>query len=294
MEKLKKLITSTINPFQQRRHKDCLFNLKTGKEVTKVAETYLPNVMKEGKRQRHAFISECQEDTKRFEKPIRKVKVNNFTTANFIKSNKSKQAQKLAEAKGTRDIFGRLLFLSFQQKIDVSTVIQYPLVPEPPCFTHPNGALRDNPKSNVYKVLKGMVNTEAPQNSNAVIADGIFLIQSNPRCLNYSIFVQKIVSSVLKLTQHRADLYFAVYESPSIKDTKRKERGNEESDRAFSVGPKTKMETDMHDSLRLSCFKKEWLRFFFKEIEDQIYASIIGSKLLYIAIDNKCKKFFLC
>ena len=124
MEKLKKLITSTINPFQQRRHKDCLFNLKTGKEVTKVAETYLPNVMKEGKRQRHAFISECQEDTKRFEKPIRKVKVNNFTTANFIKSNKSKQAQKLAEAKGTRDIFGRLLFLSFQQKIDVSTVFQ--------------------------------------------------------------------------------------------------------------------------------------------------------------------------
>ena len=83
MEKLKKLITFTINLFQQRRHKDCLFNLKTGKEVTKVAETYLPNVMKEGKRQRDAFISECQEDTKRFEKPIRKVKVNNFTTVNL-------------------------------------------------------------------------------------------------------------------------------------------------------------------------------------------------------------------
>ena len=97
----------------------------------------------------------------------------------------------------------------------------------------------------------------------------------------------------MKLTQHRADLCFAVYESPSIKDTKRKERGNEESDRAFSVGPKTKMETDMHDSLRLSCFKEELLRFFFKEIVDQRHASITGNKLLYIAIDNKCKKFFV-
>ena len=101
--------------------------------------------------------------------------------------------------------------------------------------------------------------------------------------------MQKIVSSVLKLTQRRADLCFDVYESPSIKDTKRKERGNEEYDRVFSVGPKTKIETDMHDLLSLSCFQDELLRFFFKEIEDQIYASITGSKLLHIAIDNRCK-----
>ena len=57
LEKLKKLITSTINIFQKRRkdylsqglslHKDYLFNLKTEKQVTKVAETYLINVTKE-------------------------------------------------------------------------------------------------------------------------------------------------------------------------------------------------------------------------------------------------------
>ena len=165
-------------------------------------------------------------------------------------------------------------------------------MPEPPCFTHPDGALRDNPKSNVYKILKGMVNTEVPQNSNTVISDGMFPIQSTSHCLNYSIFLQKNFSFVLKLTQHRADLYFDVYESPSIKDTKRKERGNEEFDRNFSTGPKTKMETDMHDLLRISCFKEDLLRFFFKEIEDQIYAPIIGSQLVYIATDNKCKNFF--
>ena len=165
-------------------------------------------------------------------------------------------------------------------------------MPEPHCFTHPDDALRDNRKSNVYKVLKGMVNTGAPQNPNTVIANGIFLIQSTPRCLSYNIFVQKIVSSVLELTQHKADLCFDVYESPSIKDTKRKEKGNEKSDRVFSIGPKTKKETDMHDLLRLSCFKRELLRFFFKETEDQIYAPITGTKLLYIAIDNKYNFFF--
>ena len=70
-------------------------------------------------------------------------------------------------------------------------VFQYQLLPEPPCFTHPDGAL-EIILSNVYKVLKGMVNTEAPWNSNTVIGGGMFLIQSTSCCLNYSIFVQKL------------------------------------------------------------------------------------------------------
>ena len=83
------------------------FHLKTGKQVTKVAERYLLNVMKERKRQRDAFISECHQDTNRFEKQICKVQVCIFITVNFIKRNKSKQAQKLAKTKETQDIFWR-------------------------------------------------------------------------------------------------------------------------------------------------------------------------------------------
>ena len=86
---------------------------------------------------------------------------------------------------------------------------QYPILPKPRCFTYPNGALRDNRKSNACKILKGMVNTEAPQNSNTINADAMFLIQSTLRCLNYSIFEQKVVLSVL------SDLCFDVYESLS-------------------------------------------------------------------------------
>ena len=54
LEILKKLITSTINPFHERIHKDYLLNLKTVNHVTKVAEMYLLNIMQEGKRQRDA------------------------------------------------------------------------------------------------------------------------------------------------------------------------------------------------------------------------------------------------
>ena len=115
-------------------------------------------------------------------------------------------------------------------------------MPEPHYFTYPNGALPDNSKSNACKILKGMVNTEVPQNSNTVHADGMFPIQSTLHCLNYSIFVQKVVLSVL------SDLCFDVYESLSkTQKDKKQERGNEKSDRVFYIGPKTKMETDMYD-----------------------------------------------
>ena len=69
--------------------------------------------------------------TNRLEKPMRKAQVNNFTTVNFLKKNKSKQALKPAEGKGTQDLFGRLLFLSFQQKIDVPRCASTPL-----CLKH--------------------------------------------------------------------------------------------------------------------------------------------------------------
>ena len=113
---------------------------------------------------------------------------------------------------------------------------------EPHCFTYPNSALRDNPKSNACKILKVMVNTEAPQNFNTVNTDGMFFIHSTLRCLSYSIFVQKIVLSVLP------DLSF-VYESLSKtqKDTKTKREEMKNLIVFFTLVQKQKM--DMYDLL---------------------------------------------
>ena len=57
LEKLKKLIPSMINSFLQRKLKDYLFNLKTGKQITKVAETYLLDVMKNRDREIHLSLN---------------------------------------------------------------------------------------------------------------------------------------------------------------------------------------------------------------------------------------------
>ena len=52
------------------------------------------------------------------------------------------------------------------------------------------------------------------------------------------------------------------------------------------------MTSDFDKLLKLSCFKKKLLRFFFEEIEHPEYAPIIPEKVLYCAINNECKKLY--
>jgi len=60
------------------------------------------------------------------------------------------------------------------------------------------------------------------------------------------------LSSFSKLANHRIDICFDLYESPSLKDVKRKIRGDEGSHRIFSIGPKQKIEGNIKELLQLS------------------------------------------
>ena len=66
-----------------------------------------------------------------------------------------------------------------------------------------------------------------------------------------------ILQNTLSLTKHGADLCFDVYTSPSIKDVKRRARGNINSELDFSFGPGMKTPNDIFDLPKLNDFKKE-------------------------------------
>ena len=133
-------IKSTINPFLPLVNQNSLFNLKTFKQASKATEAYLLIVCEEGNSKRDAFVGECQKRDARFEQPIKKSKIWNFATENFSKKNETTQASKIQQAKGTRDIFCRLLFLAITKQIDVKRIFAYFLVPAPPCFCHADGS----------------------------------------------------------------------------------------------------------------------------------------------------------
>ena len=79
-------------------------------------------------------------------------------------------------------------------------------MPEPPCFCHPDGSLRNIAKSKVFQYLKGLVQSDSPTNIETVSADGMFLIRLIRRCRNYRLLVQTVLKAVLKQTLHGADI----------------------------------------------------------------------------------------
>ena len=142
----------------------------------------------------------------------------------------------------------------------------------------------------MFDLLKKKIVTTPPAEVDVLIADGMFLVhQYIASCSTYGALARKLLTTLMKAATVRVDLVFDVFNSPSLKDVERKERGDTESLRLFSIEAKTKIGKDVSSLLKLSSFKQELLRFLSKEFDDPVYAPVIGNKLFYCAIENKCK-----
>ena len=91
-----------------------------------------------------------------------------------------------------------------------------------------------------------------------------------------------ILQKASSLTKHRAGASFDAYTSSSIKDVKRRTRGNINSELTFSfVVPRMKTPKDIFDLLKLTVVKKELLRIFITKYHNDEYAACLGNKVLY-------------
>ena len=116
-----------------------MFNIKTGRKASPAADHCLSSVISEGECKRDTFINECNGDHNRFEKAIMKSKIVNFATESFVKKNKSKKVNKIAQLKGTRDLFAHLLNLAIADKgLCEEMMMTFPLTHEPAEFVHPD------------------------------------------------------------------------------------------------------------------------------------------------------------
>ena len=79
VQKVKKLIKDTLNPFDKSTNVDALFNIRTGRKLEIEEETYLLTSVNEGVNIRDKFLEECQNNPQRFEEAI-KQKISNFVT----------------------------------------------------------------------------------------------------------------------------------------------------------------------------------------------------------------------
>ncbi|CAG9822077.1 unnamed protein product [Phaedon cochleariae] len=189
--KLVDAITDRLNPFSPRLKVDELYQLSTGQPAPAEIADLLLGVLEKGDELRKNFISECIDDEKneRFDRAIKRVAVSNFAILKTKK--KLKVGKQVEEVTIQRDLFGRLLAISLNNKIDLEIVMKYPITPVPNVFCHMNGQIHKTDKSPTF---------------------GLLALQ--------------ILNNLCSLKSRKIDIIFDTYPKPSIKATEHKLRGN--------------------------------------------------------------------
>ena len=93
-------------------------------------EKYILTLFKCGEEKRDVFLSECSSTSERFIKSIPNTTNASFASNDFERKNKSKKAAELQVTKGTRELFGRLSYLSATNGIDLKSVFSFPILPD--------------------------------------------------------------------------------------------------------------------------------------------------------------------
>ncbi|KAL3281732.1 hypothetical protein HHI36_004936 [Cryptolaemus montrouzieri] len=96
-----------------------------------------------GEAQRKRFLQECGLDPKVFEEPITKYQVCTFKTKEII----NRKDWKIEEEKIQGDLFGRLMGISLEKKVEMEKVLEYPLTPVPLSLCHLDGSINKTDKS---------------------------------------------------------------------------------------------------------------------------------------------------
>ena len=99
-----------------------------------------------------------------------------------------------------------------------------------------------------------------------------------------------MLMKVPKLTEYQADLCFDMYESSSIKDIKRRDKGSEKIEQNFTFGSRQTFPSGIDDLPQISEIKKEFLK---TQHENPVCTHIIDDKIFYCSENTTCETFYV-
>ena len=291
MNKIIDGIQSRMNPFNLEGD-DNLYCLSTGKNLKDQIKDELLAFNDTGKKWCQEFLDGCLDDPQRFEKPIKRRKVKNFTSG-AIKTRIKGKLGKLIEVTGTRDLFGRMLFLSTVEKLDIEKVFKFPLTPVPLTLSTVDGFMNKTDKSKLMIRLTKTVEKNDPVAVDVTLVDAMFQLHA---LMNLPSTFGEVALSLLHILcqmSRRVDFICDTYQTPSIKDAERTLR--KETDHTETVyiitGPQQTRPKDWQEALKLSSFKTSLCRFLVNEWCNDCYATVLEGHELYIALEEECYSY---
>ena len=280
-----KELENTLNPFSIDDKK--LYCLSTGKPASNDVTVSLLELEKTGSAWHQAFVNECRNDGGRFAQAIKRRKVMNFTH-DAVKVKFTTKDKQIKEAKCTRDIFGRLLFLSLTQGLDLTAVLTFPLTPVPLSLCHITGDMNKTSKCTLMDTVEAMGTSDnMPVRTDAYIIDTMFFLRTLSMPATYggmAMYILKQACSNGQVVHIVSDTY---PDGPNIKDIEHDMRGGTKTSFKIS-GPSQKRTSDLNAAWSSPQFKKDFLIFLRDEWNSETYASVLKGHQVYFAVEQEC------
>ncbi|GFY67179.1 hypothetical protein TNIN_145811 [Trichonephila inaurata madagascariensis] len=138
------------------------------------------------------------------------------------KKRKTKIGAKLLEVRVQKDLFGRILGISIDRKIDMAKIFTYPITPVSLSLCHFDGGICKTQKFILMKCLEKDVEHNPPSHIDIVEIDGFFLLHTMKNVpKTFGSISKKMLHMVMQSNAKRFDIIFNQYFSPSIKDYER-------------------------------------------------------------------------
>ena len=164
------------NPFSADLSKEHLYNVSSGQSVDDKIYDFLSKVETNGETQRKYFFTTSSTNVKRFDQPITKNTICNFA---FNSTKKVTILGQVKEVEVQRDVFGRLLYATIENKMDIEQALSFSLAPISFSFCHANGNICKTPKSVVInELLKFQSDDINVLDADIHIFDGFYLLHT--------------------------------------------------------------------------------------------------------------------
>lgn len=294
-------IMNNINPFCDSIDQSKLFNLTSGKSASSDTLDFLMNVEKNGMQQMQTFITESK-SSERFSQPLKKNNIKNFA-AEASKGKKSQKKQ-IDSIKIERNILGRSLCLAMKNKVDLKSILSYPLSDVPHSFAHYEESLQSKAeKSELVPLLFTEKNVMGDGANNSLkidveIIDGFYLLNRlNETPSKYGQFAIYLLRQICLTEAREIHVMFDKHETPSIKDIHvavRNELYGESSEYKIK-GPNQERCGGLKKCLKNDNFTEELVAFLIKqwtELKEETSLSL-NSKRVFISYGQKCHLFMV-
>ena len=192
------------------------------------------------------------------------------------------------------DLFGGILFLSFQHKIVMKEVSSYPLTPIPLSLCHVDGLKQKTPKVKLLYELKSSIPNDMPPNVDVTATDAIFFLylqETTPG--TFGVLSSYLLIRICAEKANELHMVFDKVQSPSVKDCERDERSkNVSRESNYQItGPGQHTPSNLLETLRNDNFKVPLNKFLVNIWKNDCFGGILKEKKLYVTDGNFCHLF---